>query len=51
MLRAVTLGEEVLGPRISNDELTNGVIDIAKPSRGSDTKVCHVIDQGVQMKR
>jgi hypothetical protein len=45
MLRAITLGEEVLGPRISKDELTNGVIDTVKPSRGSDTKVCHMMGQ------
>jgi hypothetical protein len=50
-LRAVMFRWEVLGPRISKDGLTNGVMDIAKPSRGSDTKVCHMMDQGAQKKR
>jgi hypothetical protein len=38
------LGEEVLGQRISKGELTNRVIDRAKPSRRSDMKACHVMD-------
>jgi hypothetical protein len=45
------LGEEVLGPRISKGEVTNGVTNIANTLRGSDTKVCHTMDQGAQTKR
>jgi hypothetical protein len=37
VLRAITLGDEVLGPRISKGELTYGVAHKAKPSKGSDT--------------
>jgi hypothetical protein len=44
MLRAVTLRKEELGPKICS-ELINGVIDLAKPSRGDDAKVCHTMDQ------
>jgi hypothetical protein len=40
-----------LGPRISKEKLTNGVIDLVKSSRRSGMKACHLIDQGVQMKR
>jgi hypothetical protein len=38
------LNEEVLGPRISKGELTNRVIDIAKPLRRINTKECHTMD-------
>jgi hypothetical protein len=34
----------VLGQRISKGELTNRVIDRAKPSRRSDMKACHTMD-------
>jgi hypothetical protein len=43
--RAVTQGEERLGPRTSKGELINGVVDLAKSSRRGDTKACHVMDQ------
>jgi hypothetical protein len=43
--RAVMQGEEGLGPRTCKGDLTNGVIDLAKSLRGSDTKVCHAMDQ------
>jgi hypothetical protein len=43
--------EEELGPRISKEELTNGVIDLTKSSRRSDTKACHAMDQRSTMKR
>jgi hypothetical protein len=45
MLREVVQGEEALGPKISKDEFTNGVVDLVKSSRRSDMKACHVIDQ------
>jgi hypothetical protein len=37
-------GEEGVGLRISKGELTNGVVDLAKSSRRSDTKVCLMMD-------
>jgi hypothetical protein len=37
-------GEEGLGPRTSEGELTNGVVDLAKSSRKSDMKACHAMD-------
>jgi hypothetical protein len=51
MPRAVMLGEEILGPRISKGELTNRLTDITRPSRGSDPKACHAMDQGNTTKR
>jgi hypothetical protein len=37
-------GEEGPGPWTSKGEPTNGEVDLAKSSRGSDTKACHMID-------
>jgi hypothetical protein len=51
MPRAVMLGEEILGPRISKGEHTNRLTDITRPSRGSDPKTCHAMDQGNTTKR
>jgi hypothetical protein len=51
MLRAVTQGEDGLSPWTSKGELTNGVVDLVKSSRRSDTKACHLMDKGAQMKR
>jgi hypothetical protein len=51
MLRAVTQGKEGLGPRMSKEELTNGVIDLVKSLRRSDMKVCHTMDQRSTTKR
>jgi hypothetical protein len=44
--RTVMQGEERLGPQTSMGELTNGVVDLVKSSRRSDTKACHAMDQG-----
>jgi hypothetical protein len=38
-------GEEGLVLWTCKGDLTNGVIDLVKSSRGSDTKACHVMDQ------
>jgi hypothetical protein len=51
MLRAIALGEKILGPQISRGELTDKVTDITKPLRGSNTKACHTMDQRAQMIR
>jgi hypothetical protein len=40
MLRVIMQGKEALSPRIRKDELTNGVIDLAKPLIEGVTRRC-----------
>jgi hypothetical protein len=43
--RVVMQGKEGLGPRTRKGDLSNGVIDLVKSSRGSSTMACHTMDQ------
>jgi hypothetical protein len=51
MLRGVTFRRRRTRSKDKQGELTNRVIAIMKPSRGSDMKVCHMMDQRSTMKR